>query len=80
MERNLNANSCCHHRILGQPHRSATSARNEKCDAVKDDPAFLDDLEPGSEPSLTVKTSPIGVATAAGGARPSSVALLTASE
>jgi hypothetical protein len=80
MERNLNANACCHHWILGQPLQGVIGAVCKKCGTVKDYPAVLDDLDPGIEPSPDPKTSPIGVATAAGGARPSSVALLTASE
>ena len=80
MERNLNTNACCHHWILGQPQQGVIGATCKKCGAIKDYPAVLDDLDPGIEPPLDAKTSPIGVATAAGGARPSSVALLTASE
>jgi hypothetical protein len=78
MERNLNATTCCHHWILGQPLNGVIGATCKKCGAVKDYPAVLDDLDPGIESAD--KTSPIGVATAAGGARPSSVALLTATE
>jgi hypothetical protein len=79
MEKDLNATACCHHWILGQPLQGVIGATCKKCGAIKDYPAVLDDLDPGAEPS-PVKTSPIGVATAAGGARPSSVALLIASE
>ncbi len=74
------AAACCHHWILGQPLQGVIGATCKKCGAIKDYPAVLDDLDPGIEPSNDGKTSPTGVATAAGGARPSSVALLTASE
>jgi hypothetical protein len=80
MERDLNSTACCHHWILGQPLQGVIGASCKKCGAVKDYPAVLDDLDPGIEPSSDGKTTPSGVATAAGGARPSSVALLTASE
>ncbi len=80
MERNLNTTTCCHHWILGQPLHGVIGATCKKCGAVKDYPAVLDDLDPGIEPSSDTKTSPTGVATAAGGARPSSVALLTEPE
>lgn len=76
----MNANDCCHHWILGQPSQGVIGASCKKCGALKDYPAVLDDLDPGIESSNDTKTSPTGVATAAGGARPSSVALLTASE
>ena len=78
METNLNSSTCCHHWILGQPSNGVIGASCKKCGAVKEYPAVLDDLDPGIEPEH--KTSPIGVATAAGGARPSSVALLKAKE
>lgn len=69
---------CCHHWLLGQPQEGLIGAVCKKCGAVKDYPAVLDDLDPGIE--AAEKTSPIGVATAAGGVRPSSVALLAATE
>lgn len=80
METNLNASSCCHHWILGQPLQGVIGAVCKKCGALKDYPAVLDDLDPGIESGADAKTSSTGVATAAGGARPSSVALLTAPE
>jgi hypothetical protein len=72
------ATACQHHWILGQPLEGSIAASCKKCGGVKDFPAVLDDLDPGIEP--VTKTAPIGVATAAGGARPSSVALSRAAE
>jgi hypothetical protein len=80
MERNLSTNACCHHWILGQPLNGVIGASCKKCGAVKDYPAVLDDLDPGIEPPSDANTFPTGVATAAGGARPSSVALLSTPE
>jgi hypothetical protein len=76
--KNTYTTACRHHWILGQPLRGTIAASCKKCGAVKDFPAVLDDLDPGVE--LVTKTAPVGVATAAGGARPSSVALSRATE
>ena len=64
---------CKHHWLLGQPRDGAISAVCRKCGREREYPAVLDDLDPGldAEPKRPAQ----GVATAAGGARPSSVAL-----
>jgi hypothetical protein len=66
--------TCQHRWLLGQPVNGAISARCRKCGADRVYPAVLDDLDPGieTEPRHDVH----GVATAVGGARPSSVALI----
>jgi hypothetical protein len=63
--------SCAHHWILGQPSAGAIEATCRKCGAARVYPAVLDDLDPGIE---TEPRHLSGVATAVGGARPSSVA------
>ena len=64
--------ACCHHWLLGQPINGTVPAVCRKCGQRRGYPAVLDDLDPPADP---VKTdSPEGVATAVGGARPSSVA------
>ena len=64
--------ACCHHWLLGQPIDGVVPAVCRKCGQRRGYPAVLDDLDPPAEP---VKTDiPEGVATAVGGARPSSVA------
>jgi len=64
--------ACCHHWLLGQPIDGVVPAVCRKCGLRRGYPAVLDDLDPPAEP---VKTDiPEGVATAVGGARPSSVA------
>jgi hypothetical protein len=66
--------NCQHRWLLGQPENGSIAARCKKCGALRDYPAVLDDLDPGidTEPRQVVQ----GVATAVGGARPSSVALM----
>jgi hypothetical protein len=73
LEKTMTAN-CAHHWVLGQPEGGSIEARCRKCEAVRVYPAVLDDLDPGldNEPRLSQ-----GVATAVGGARPSSVAVLS---
>jgi hypothetical protein len=66
--------NCAHHWVLGQPKAGTIDGTCRKCGAVRVYPAVLDDLDPRVEPEH--KHSP-GVATAAGGARPSSVAALS---
>jgi hypothetical protein len=64
--------TCCHHWMLGQPIDGVVPAVCRNCGQRRGYPAVLDDLDPPAEP---VKTdAPEGVATAVGGARPSSVA------
>jgi hypothetical protein len=65
---------CAHHWVLGQPRAGSIDGTCRKCGAVRVYPAVLDDLDPRIEPDL--RHLP-GVATAAGGARPSSVAALS---
>lgn len=62
--------SCAHHWLLGQPNAGVIEAVCKKCGTPRVYPAVLDDLDPGVDDN---RTSP-GVATAVGGARPSSVA------
>jgi hypothetical protein len=66
--------TCAHHWILGQPRAGTIDGTCRKCGAVRVYPAVLDDLDPGVDPEPR-QTS--GVATAVGGARPSSVAVLS---
>ena len=68
--------TCAHHWILGQPRAGLIDGTCRKCGALRAYPAVLDDLDPGAEPEPR-HTS--GVATAVGGARPSSVAVLSKS-
>jgi hypothetical protein len=63
--------NCAHHWLLGQPKAGAIEAVCKKCGMPRVYPAVLDDLDPGIE--IEVRRTP-GVATAVGGARPSSVA------
>jgi hypothetical protein len=65
--------TCAHHWILGQPNAGTIEARCKRCGALRVYPAVLDDLDPGIEPEARLLS---GVATAVGGARPSSVAAL----
>jgi len=66
--------SCQHRWLLGQPENGSISASCKKCGAKRLYPAVLDDLDPGIEPDPRQVVQ--GVATAVGGARPSSVALM----
>jgi hypothetical protein len=66
--------NCQHHWILGQPQNGAIAASCRKCGEKRNYPAVLDDLDPGIESEGKQPAS--GVATAVGGARPSSVALI----
>jgi hypothetical protein len=68
------SNTCAHHWVLGQPTAGAIEGTCRKCGALRLYPAVLDDLDPGAEPELRHLS---GVATAVGGARPSSVAILS---
>jgi len=61
---------CRHHWLLGQPQDGSIAALCRKCGGRRVYPAVLDDLDPGIE--IEPRRHPIGVATAAGGARPSS--------
>ena len=63
--------SCRHHWVLGQPLGGQISATCKLCGRARSYPAVLDDLDPGADAD---GRAPAGVATAAGGARPSSVA------
>jgi hypothetical protein len=63
---------CCHHWVLGAPQDGAIKAICRKCGGERVYPAVLDDLDPKAEPE---KGQQPGVATAVGGARPSSVAV-----
>ncbi|HWC29167.1 MAG TPA: hypothetical protein VG845_03700 [Dehalococcoidia bacterium] len=63
--------SCAHHWVLGQPQAGAIQAMCRKCGSERVYPAVLDDLDPRPDAEVRV---PTGVATAVGGARPSSVA------
>ena len=62
---------CRHHWVLGAPLDGAIKATCRKCDAERVYPAVLDDLDPRPDPDKGLQP---GVATAVGGARPSSVA------
>jgi hypothetical protein len=66
--------TCAHHWVLGQPTAGNIDGTCRKCGEVRVFPAVLDDLDPraDSEPRHLS-----GVATAVGGARPSSVAVLS---
>ena len=65
---------CAHHWVLSQPNAGVIEATCRKCGGTRVYPAVLDDLDPGIEPE---PRHPQGVATAVGGARPSSVATLS---
>ena len=67
-------NPCQHRWLLGQPQNGSIPARCKKCGAARVYPAVLDDLDPGIEPEPRHPVE--SVATAVGGARPSSVALM----
>jgi hypothetical protein len=67
----LNTTSCAHHWVLGQPKAGAIQATCRKCGGERVYPAVLDDLDPRPDAEPRQRT---GVATAVGGARPSSVA------
>lgn len=64
------ATQCRHHWLLGQPQDGSIEALCRLCGATRLYPAVLDDLDPGIE--IEPRRQPVGVATAAGGARPSS--------
>jgi hypothetical protein len=68
------ATNCRHHWLLGQPENGVIAASCRNCGERRLYPAVLDDLDPGAEPES--KQPAPGVATAVGGARPSSVALI----
>jgi hypothetical protein len=61
---------CRHHWVLGSPQDGVIKASCRNCGGERVYPAVLDDLDPKAEPDKTDS----GVATAVGGARPSSVA------
>jgi hypothetical protein len=63
---------CRHHWLLGQPGNGNIEAVCRKCGIERRFPAVLDDLDPGIESDA--RRPHVSVATAAGGARPSSVA------
>jgi hypothetical protein len=63
--------TCAHHWVLGQPQGGQIQATCRKCGGERVYPAVLDDLDP--RPDAEGRHQP-GVATAVGGARPSSVA------
>src|SRR5690242_313254 len=63
---------CRHHWLLGQPIEGVVPAVCRNCGQRRGYPAVLDDLDPPADPIKT--ENPEGVATAVGGARPSSVA------
>jgi hypothetical protein len=67
------SSSCRHHWVLGQPVNGSVEAQCRHCGRKRSYPAALDDYDWGLENER--RYSSIGVATAAGGARPSSVAL-----
>jgi len=68
----LPAQDCCHHWVLGAPQDGQIKAACRKCDSERVYPAVLDDLDPRAEGDNGQQS---GVATAVGGARPSSVAV-----
>jgi len=68
--------TCAHHWVLGQPRAGTIDGTCRKCGSVRVYPAVLDDLDPGADPEPRQHS---GVATAVGGARPSSVAVLSKS-
>ena len=68
--------ACCHHWVLGAPQDGQIKANCRKCGGERVYPAVLDDLDPRAESDSGQQS---GVATAVGGARPSSVAVLSKS-
>lgn len=66
--------TCAHHWVLGQPRLGMIDGTCRKCGEVRVYPAVLDDLDPRADSDLRQLS---GVATAVGGARPSSVAVLS---
>jgi hypothetical protein len=64
--------ACLHHWVLGSPTNGEIKASCRKCGRERVYPAVLDDLDPRAEPDSGQQS---GVATAVGGARPSSVAV-----
>ena len=64
--------ACLHHWVLGAPLNGEIKASCRKCGGERVYPAVLDDLDPRAEPDSGQQS---GVATAVGGARPSSVAV-----
>jgi hypothetical protein len=69
---------CRHHWVLGQPEAGQIKGVCRNCGDVRSYPAYFDDYDWSTENERRFHT--LGVATAAGGARPSSVALLRDSE
>jgi hypothetical protein len=65
---------CQHHWVLGTPREGVVEATCRKCGKERVYPAALDDLDPKAEQQNGQQS---GVATAVGGARPSSVAAPT---
>jgi len=65
---------CHHHWVLGAPWNGEIKAICRNCGGARVYPAVLDDLDPRAEPNNGQQS---GVATAVGGARPSSVAVLS---
>lgn len=65
--------ACAHHWVLGQPEDGVIGGTCRKCGAEREFPAVLDDLD---AITITPERRTTGVATAVGGARPSSVAAL----
>ena len=66
--------SCRHHWLLGQPENGSIAAECRNCGTLRSFPASVDDYT--WEPENERRYATVGVATAAGGARPSSGALL----
>jgi len=68
--------ACRHHWLLGQPADGSIAAVCRECGSTRHYPAVLDDLDPGIEIEpkgpVGLPDGQAGVATAAGGARPSS--------
>ena len=65
--------SCRHHWLLGQPENGSIKGVCRACGMVREYPAYFEDYDWSSENERRYHA--MGVATAAGGARPSSVAL-----
>jgi len=66
--------ACKHHWMLGQPEAGHVRGVCRNCGTVRDYPAYFEDYDWNIENERRFHA--LGVATAAGGARPSSVALL----
>ena len=66
--------SCKHHWVLGQPQEGRVTGVCRNCGVTRHYPAYLEGYDWTSENERRFNT--LGVATAAGGARPSSGALL----